>query len=332
MDLVKIVPFNDFWINCTLNARFSCAISLEPTYRKAAYVNSYGYEEKNIYIGNDFKFMDTSYFDDYDIDRKGDILKIKPYSFRNSGSVLEEINELLLSGPVLLYVDLYNFLPGSFTWHRFHWCHYTNIIGYNKETEKYNVLEEDFGYGIREIPAERMLLAFNNSDHFIDYGKNIIKSEMEALCYKVRLNDNKLEPYIFDLKQILSNALRLQEHLRGINVGGLWNFDENYNLYDSLAYAESGIYRVVNRQIGNRFLLEKLFKEKVISGHMYNLLNSDINNLIEGWNLIKNTVIKKQVAKYDPAIIPVIQSKAGELIGGEIDYWNRFSNSFSAVL
>ncbi len=284
-------PFNEFWMNCMLNQAFSIAVSEEPSYRDAAYLNIYRYYPWEAATDKDFRYptIDTLYYmDDPSRFPLSQVIRyIEPRHFRNKEMVLEEIRSILDEGRNLsVNVDLYDWLPGSMAWKKFHWYHYSLFNGYDKERGVFYVIDDTLaGYEEHEIPEERLLKAYGNSEYNVN-------SEYQGPAFYVYNLQEKVQPYELRLVEVLENAERLVRELAEFSTEGMWNVDFDPEKKQAhLTYGLVGVNIICNRHIANMSLLSSLRKKNLINEALSATLTAQLDTVRDGWDLIKDRFV-----------------------------------------
>ncbi|WP_209859766.1 hypothetical protein [Paenibacillus shirakamiensis] len=284
-------PFNEFWMNCMLNQAFSIAVSEEASYKDAAYLNIYRYYPWEAATDKDFRYptIDALYYmdDPARFPLSQVIQTIEPGTFHNPENLLEEIRTTLDHGRNLsINVDLYDWLPGSLAWKRFHWYHYSLINGYDKERGVFYVIDDTLaGYEEYEIPEERLIKAYTHSEY------NVNPSYDGPAYYVYNLQDS-IQPYELKLTEVLDNAERLARELRKFSMVGMWNVDADPEKRQAhLTYGLVGVNIICNRHIANTLLFQSLREKGLIDESLYASLSEQVEWVKDGWNVVKDRFI-----------------------------------------
>ncbi|MFF2886821.1 hypothetical protein [Paenibacillus sp. NPDC057967] len=284
-------PFNEFWMNCMLNQAFSIAVSEEPSYRDAAYLNIYRYYPWEAATDKDFRYptIDTLYYLDnpakFPLSQA--IRFIEPGHFRSKDTVLEEIRDMLRGGRNLsVNVDLYDWLPGSMAWKKFHWYHYSLFNGYDEERGTFYVIDDTLaGYEEHEVPSERLLKAYGNAEY------NVNPNYMGPAYYVYNLQDN-IQPYELKLAEVVENAERLVKELGAFSIEGMWNVDPDPEKKQAhLTYGLVGVNIICNRHVANTSLLRSMQEKKLISEPLCQSLSEQLGVVRDGWDLVKDRFV-----------------------------------------
>ncbi|MFC9774199.1 hypothetical protein [Paenibacillus chitinolyticus] len=284
-------PFNEFWMNCMLNQAFSIAVSVEPSYRDAAYLNIYRYYPWEAATDKDFRYptIDTLYYmDDPARFPLSQVIRyIEPGHFRSKETVPDEIREMLEGGRNLsVNVDLYDWLPGSMAWKRFHWYHYSLFNGFDKERGTFYVIDDTLaGYEEHEVPEERLLKAYGNSEY------NVNPSYLGPAFYVYNLHE-KIQPYELKLTEVVENAERLARELGEFSIEGMWNVDSDPEKKQAhLTYGLVGVNIICNRHIANMSLLRSMREKGLISEALHESLSGQLGAVRDGWDLVKDRFV-----------------------------------------
>ena len=175
----NILPFNEFWVNCDFNSRFSILTSYDEAFRKFAYNNTYKYTIAWR------KEADTRLYDMYiesTNDECANCLDYIPVSgIKEKNHMPGVIKKLVLNNEAFLIgVDLYNYIQGSVCWNKFHWYHYSLVKGYDDQKDIFYVLDDNLsGYHEFEIATQKLIMAAK-------------KNQMDYDGYIVLINENKI--------------------------------------------------------------------------------------------------------------------------------------------
>ncbi len=291
-------PFSDFWQNCQLNNVFSVLISVEPSYRHAAYLNDYSYyiSENSIdnyssarflnldYIGGIKKYIEDILIYKKVLDqdnRWSKVINIEKYYFNNNERFIEEIQEKIKNGQVIsVGVNLFYWIKGSISYNQYHYNHYALITGYDDDKLQYNTFDDDlFGYKSHMIPEEQFRIAFLNSDC------------KEPPAYLISVCED-IQPYKLSVYDVTTGARRVMDSISKLNTDNIWGICAAPNKFgEAVDNCVINANRIVNRHQGNKLLFESLYSLGVVK-------NTDIigkyicteNELIEGWIEVKNLI------------------------------------------
>jgi len=202
-----ILPFDKYWIDCEFNAIFSVMTSIDESFYDFADINAYSYKLRNdkTPCGTDVEFIKLDNAKYIQSEYVTGCISKTPITLKDSEDMLVTIIKLLTDYTLLVGVDLYNWIPRSICWQKYHWGHFTLVQSYNKAEDTFSVLDESLtGYGEHRIPRERFIDAIQNSkqneDGFILHYNTPSKYR---LCFDdVLLNAQRLTT---ELTQILNS-------------------------------------------------------------------------------------------------------------------------------
>ena len=270
---LEIKPFNDFWMNCELNNMLSILCSVNNTYRKCAYLNSYKYylyEPKELCKGIDVYRNDLYEF----IDR---YVEVVPYDFLNQETIIDEIIEKICEGtPIGIAVDLYHWLPNTIIYQKKHWYHYSMIVGVDQLKNEFIILDEDNqGYREHRVTKDKVIKAF-------------LPNVMESQAIIFRMKYNKISDYSIDNKNIIQYSKKIIESIDTIPEV-IWDNELGREKEQAIKMMIASTSRIYNCQISNKFLLKELFDEKK---KMYNDLYEILEFNEKSWRNIHNYLMK----------------------------------------
>ncbi|URN93893.1 MAG: hypothetical protein NAG76_19010 [Candidatus Pristimantibacillus lignocellulolyticus] len=300
----KIKPFDEFWMNCILNQMFSVACTIEPSYRYAAYLNSYQYFRWEAATDPLFRYptIDSMYYLDYLYANEGKkqefslsnvVGPLDLYYFKDNDNYLQEIKELCRTKQIFsLNVDLYYWIPNSIAYEKFHWYHYSLFNGYDEKTSTYYVIDDNLdGYMEHGVPEERLVAAYENSE----YCTNPNYKLPPILKYSIR---EEIPPYELSLEEVRYHAARLITEIQAFQIEGLWNIElDESRLNDYLTYSMVGLNIIANRHKANDSLIRSLHELLLISTSTYEMLLSQIQDIRNGWEHTKQLFIKASILR-----------------------------------
>ena len=332
-------PFSYFWLNCQLNNVFSVLVSVEPSYRFAAFLNDYSYNINKLPIGNHstVRFLDLNYKDglkkyiqDVLIYKKdilsnqdspwSKVVSIEKYYFKSPDRFLEEIQDLLKNGQsISVGVNLYYWVMGSIAYEKYHYNHYSLITGYNEEKHEYHTFDDDlFGYKLHMIPEERLCTAFSKSD---------LK---EPPAFLINVFDN-VRPYKLTINDVLNCADTIRKNIASIDIDNLWDVDAlEKDFCEAIDNCVINANRVVNRHIGNKFLFESLYTLGIVKDK--NSIDKYMkieDELIEGWIEVKNVIAMCKYSGKNILSIEKIDGLDKKLLRKEINIWTQVLEEFA---
>lgn len=318
---LDIQPFKDFWINCMFNMLYSVLISVEPSYRFAAYLNNYSYNISE--IETPFKTKVNYLLLDplknfYEKHGTNLLFESQPITFKDNPNFTTYLKELIKQGKIVLVgVDLFYWIPRSICWKRYHWEHYSMINGFDDDKKVFYVFDENIlGYDQYEIPEERFCVAVKNSP-----------LEPHGFIY----NTKCIKPFKLSLNEVAFYAERLMNELTITNSKPLWQLsDADYTAGHMQDLFSMYIFQIVNRHKANQLLFRTLQTQEIIpdSTITHNLIQY-CQNLQSGWNQTKAKFMWTYVSKDKQSDIKAINEQCKALLGKEHEMWNSFLSSFT---
>ncbi|GGG14426.1 hypothetical protein [Paenibacillus aceti] len=323
----KLVPYNEFWMNCILNSAYSIATSVDPSYASAAYMNNYSYKSWGAFM--DMEFITPTlevldYADDWDNFVLSRVIKGEtPVFFEDPAQFLTELRGMISNQKwIKLNVDLFYWLPKNIAWDRFHMSHYAIVNGFDLQRKLYSALDDDIdGYGVHFIPEERVIQAFTNSWAMTEPDYEL----PHAYIFEI---EEEPAPYQLDKSEVIDHAKRLAEELSAFSFDGLWNFKEEHKpeIDEYIRIALIGINIIENRHLGNELLFNKLIELQLIDEPLHQYVIKSTKKLKFGWKMIKQIFINKLVSEDKDIDAPLIRAKAQELLMIEQDMWSTVAN------
>ncbi|REK69097.1 hypothetical protein [Paenibacillus paeoniae] len=318
----KIIPFNEFWMNCILNSAYSIATTKDNSYADAAYINNYSYSSWEAAIDPEFispTIEVLNYADKWESFVLCEVIETEiPVFFEDTQNFLVELQQIISEQKIVrLHVDLFYWLPKNIAWNRFHMSHYSIINGYDTEKREYFILDDDIdGYGTHVIPEERLIKAFYNSNAMIDPDP----ATPHAYVYCIR---DSIVPYKISITEVKSNAERIVEELSVYSFENLWNFkeDKKDEINEYINISLIGINIIENRHIGNGFLSKRLVELELINSTTFENMKTQLAKLQRGWKTIKQVFINSMVSDTKEINIDLIRSKANEMLSREKEMW-----------
>ncbi|WP_068775914.1 hypothetical protein [Paenibacillus sp. FJAT-26967] len=317
----ELKPYNDFWMNCILNAAYTIAVTVDPSYKYAALMNDYRYKTWGAAIDSSF-ITPTLDVLDYEENWNDFILhqviaKETPHTFKDSADFLSELKEIIADKQIIkLNVDLFYWLPKNIACNKFHMSHYAIINGFDTRAKMYHVLDDDIdGYGTHLIPEERVVEAFMNSGAMTD------KEFGGPHAYIYHLQD-QIVPYRLSLQDIQNHAARLKRELADFSFDGLWDIKNSDRFDDYIRISLIGINIISSRQAANGMLIQAMNELDLVDESLFQALRLHVNKIQHGWKSIKQIFINKTINGDKTLNLPLIQSKANELLGLEMKMWS----------
>jgi len=323
----RIKPFDEFWMNCILNQMFSVACTYEPSYRYAAYLNSYQYFRWDAATDPQFRYptIDSMYYLDFLYRNEGNknhefslsrvFGPLDLHYFSDEDNYLQEIRELCKDNQVFsLNVDLFYWIPNSMAYEKFHWYHYSLMNGYDDATSTYYVIDDNLdGYMEHGIPEERLILSFENSECRTNPDYEL----PPVLKYNIR---EEIPLYQLTLQEVCFHADRLIREIRSFSIEGLWNVElDESRLNDYLTYSVVGLNIIANRHKANESLIRSLHELSLIPFDTFEQLLTQIQEIRSGWEFVKQHFMKASIQrKLDR---PQCYKLAESLFAKEVTLW-----------
>lgn len=308
MSKLNCKPFGDFWQNCVLNNVFSIITSIEPSYKLAAYLNDYTYnvggraiDECTIvkylditydsglkkYIEEKLINKNVNYVDEEKI--WCNIISINNYSIKDETEFLTEIEELIKNEKkILVSVDLYYWIPGGLLYENLHYNHYALITGYDDTNDIiYYTFDDDmFGYREQKISKERFVTAFS---------KATLKNPR---AFEIIIDEKNLIPYKLNKDEIASSTEKILNDILKLPNDSFWEaYSQSGKFCEAIDNSIIRLTKIVDRQIGNKFLFESMNTFGVIKNDsLKSSLIKTTYELYEGWIEFRNTLKR---CKYD---------------------------------
>lgn len=316
MNIKNIRPFSDFWINCDFNYCFSILTSIEETYREYACMNSYSYEINEITTprGTIVKYIGLESTDTEQLRFASSKIKKIAITFKDKANLIDDIIYLLKNHILLVGVDLFEWIPKSICWKKYHWEHYSLIVDYYDERKTFAVLDENLsGYGMHEVPIERFTSA-------------VLNSSLKEDGYILRC-DGGLERFEFDSKVVFENALSLKDGLEGMaNENKLWGLSSQdiaeghmFDLFSMYAY------QISNRHVANMKMMNMLLQHSCISKASCELLTQRFFKIKRGWEIVKNRFIRGIESNPHCLDIEYLNELKTQFISEEISTWDALT-------
>ena len=271
---ISLVPFTDFWIECTENDNLSVVISMDDSYKKAAYMNDYKYVVSQKY--NEVLVKRNSSF--YEKIPRISINSVDNYDI----DIINTIRNYVNQGKILyIPVDVFYWLKSSTDWKNKHMLHYEMIIGYDDEKRIVNVFTDDI-HGYHEIE--------------VDYDNFVNAYEMSK-CLEIKeiIPPKILSVYEFDKDLLKKNAIHICDSIEVVlQTNGLFNISE-------VTYEDVGnVTEITAIQTANLLLIKNLFDDGCITLEEFKVLEHFIQECSKKWQIVKGLLIKLLVVKLSP--------------------------------
>ncbi|EMS69248.1 hypothetical protein [Ruminiclostridium cellobioparum] len=305
-------PFELFWMNCQFNMLFSMLTSVDNSYKSAALLNDYSYIVNEMETPNSTKYNELTVRPAINKYINMLLTERNPLNFENKEQCLKLLKELIKKKEIILLgVDLFYWIPNSVCWNKHHWEHYSFINGFDEEKRAFYVFDENFnGYNEFEIPEDRLIKAVMN-----------FPLEPHAFICKLSKNIEKFEPSISEIK---NNAGRIVNEINEIIPIAFWELCEKDFIEGHMCdLISTQIFQIINRHIANQILMQELESE-ICDGLISKSLVKYCIELQEGWNLVKNKLLKIYYSNDKKSLRNDINKKCKSLLLKEIDMWNMF--------
>ena len=244
----EIKPFNEFWINCESTMLHSLLITLDEKYRAMAYVNNYTYEVLH-FPAPSKKWVNEVRVKPEIMDMFQVVLKNKrEVRWKNYDKAVEDIKNFLRQEKIVMVgVDLFYWIPLNMCYHKHHVDHYAIINGFDENNNIFFVMDTDnVKYREFKLPVEDVIEAIAHCDLVYD-----------ALIYDL-CEKKEIEPYMFDMKELIWRAKRIYKSLRPLCRKYFWLMEEKD--YKEGFYRDICVMYIVQincRMKANRLLLKR---------------------------------------------------------------------------
>lgn len=274
--MLNIQPFNDFWINCVVNDKLSIITSMEPSYKKCGFLNSYKYE----LTGSSCWWRELAISNSNCLYESLNIIQ-ENYIYINPEKIIEELIDKLNSECCIsVLVDLFSWLPNSVDWQRNHYHHFRMLTGYDDERKVFFTISDTLnGYKQSEVPFERLMesIVLNDGEFFVQLHK--CKSDVI--------------PYTYSFHDVYKFAVGLKENIKNLLHSRIWILPTDI---DPLRIYTQ-ITKFADRQKANLLLFEQLNKDGLISDIHTNSLRELYTDTFNQWRMLKGKIIKSDIKK-----------------------------------
>lgn len=307
--MIDLLVFNDFWVNCWFNSNFSILTSVNRSYVDAAYMNSYTYitEDYQTPTGTDLRILKLGFTDEVEKVVLSAV-NLTPIMLEDTERISNQIITMLKTNYLYVGVDLYEWIPNSICWQKYHWEHYTLVKGYDESSDSFIVFDENYnGYGAHLIPRLRFEKAITASPFEID--AFLIDFKGDVCDYTICTDDVRKNADRISNELDNSRAEHWQLSKKDISEGHMLDL---FSLYS---------FGISNRQIANGLLVYKLKSYGALSTDEYRLLASIFKELSDGWEKIKNSFMKANLSSPRRLDCIKINDYKNTLIENEIKAW-----------
>ncbi|HEX3047358.1 MAG TPA: hypothetical protein VHY08_21585 [Bacillota bacterium] len=310
-----IKPFSEFWMNCFLNSEISILTSREPSFKYAAYLNDYRYmvAETKTNSPKKVQFVMVAFMNVVSHKYLDPCFSFTPFLFPDKNSGLEKIKELVKQEKMIAVgVDLFYWIPNSFCYQKYHWDHYSVIIGMDEKRKVFYVLDDNLqGFNCFEVPEERFCQAFgslsiNPAAFILDIAPDLKKFEL-------------------NLTEVLFFAEKLSQELRNFDAESLLNF--NHPDIPSEVWFDlfvKYVYQVVSRQTANILLFQALYDQNQIRDSKFiSEKKQQANALKMDWRNLEQMIVKYYRLSPDKLEPGQLYERCDDLFQRELEMWNQ---------
>ncbi|BCJ93737.1 hypothetical protein acsn021_13060 [Anaerocolumna cellulosilytica] len=301
---LHLVPFTDHWINCEINDNLTVLTSLNSSYRLIPLLNDYMYQ-----MAGDLGWitsLDIKY--SRELLSRLEILHKKNSTFTEQ-DYMKDIKACIDQGRVInVVVDLYDWIPESLMYQRYHMSHYSLIAGYDDEEKIFTIYDDDAnGYKQHIIPYERFQKAV--------WRENGI--QIREICLPEHLED-----YTLPVSKVIAFATRIKN-----DITYLTYMTHFFNEIDEmLIHYLSMLSKITNRQKANQQLFSYLAEQKVVRLEVGEELVRLALQLQNQWQTVKSLFIKSMISDCRPDY-KRINTLSYENLLLEHKLWNIFSKA-----
>jgi hypothetical protein len=318
---LEIKPFNDYWIDCIINAQISIVTSREPSLRYMTYLNDYGYEivemETEKYDMNSIPqkigyFLVFKYMNEVFPKYVYKYFSFEPFNFRNQEYGFEKLKELIKHQKLIAVgVDMFYWIPESYCWNKHHFCHYSAVTGFDEARKVFFVLDVNLkGFDCFEIPEERFCQAVK----FYRFSPD---------AYIVTVAED-IEQFQLTLPEVVYYTKKLKQNLESIDIKALldlnaWIFQKNdwFNLFTTF------VQRLLNRQTANILLFNALHEQSLIRDpDIISGLVQQADNLKKQWQIFEQEMVKQNCLSPDQVNSREFCDQCNRLFQLEMEMWN----------
>ena len=308
---LNIQSFGEIWLDCQYNMYFSILQSMDYSYYYMALENCYEYlvhdeitnygTELNM-ITNRVLFDRELYFEEIEV--SVDLCGVE--------DLLEKIYDFLKMGKyVLVGVDLYDWIPESSTYHKYHWQHYALVTGISSCFHCVYVLDAAEGsYKEYKIPQQRFYNAVAASDY---------KSKLRILSWK---HKGITLPYAVSCTKLYENAKQINESIEFVMGEKFWLLsDDEYNTLEYMDLSTMYIYRIFNRHKGNITYFKFLQSELGLDTEKYVKVERE---LADEWKLIQYKLVMNYHGRERHNRMLQLNAMAEKALLKELEMWREF--------
>lgn len=304
----NIVPYSDSWINCYANMVLSL-ICYKNGSDNVSYCNNYNYIlQRDTQLG-----YDDFYFFDYDDDfvKLEEIANTEFITFDGTGEELVQKIKEFVAGEdafVAVDVDLYDWIPNSMCYKKYHWNHFSLITDYCEDKDKFICFDEMHAdYNSFYVSAEQVA---NSLIRRGDVNLIEINQIKEGFSRKVTLGE------------VLTNARRIVDDIESVRDKIFFKLDdEGYRERHYMDLIAMYYQRMESRHYRNSSLL------KIIDNLYVDVLldkeAEEFADLAKHWEKIRHRLIKLYVSESNrERKLELINKQIKEAFDIEQGLWN----------
>ncbi len=318
----EINPFNDYWMDCVVNAQISIVTSKEPSLRYMTYLNNYSYEivemETEKYDINSIPekigyFLIFNYMNEVFPKYLHKYFLFEPFNFRNEELGFKKLKELVKQKELIAVgVDMFYWVPDSYCWKKHHFCHYSLVTGFEEDRKVYSVLDVKIDRFDRfEIPEERFCQAVK----FFRFSPD---------AYIVNVVED-MEPFQLTFPEVIYFAEKLKRNLESIDAKVI--LDMNSRIFQKKEWFDlfaTFVNRVLNRQKANILLLNALYKQELIHDpDIVSGLVEQIENIRKHWHIFEQKMVKQNCLSPNQINGCEFCDQCNRLFQLELKMWNK---------
>jgi len=323
--MLKIQPFNDFWLDCGFNSTISILCSLYEGYKDLAFYNNFIYDLQN-------EGTPTSYtvIIDQNTDKYIDNLFSKEFIEMGS-NISNELKSNIAKAQQNQYifflgVDLFYWVDNSICWHKNHWYHHSLVTEYEDGLSEVIALDDDFnGYQIQRIPFSRAIIA---SENYIKNHPNHINDAYFLIDKHVKEN------FSYNKDDIMCNNLKIIISLDNVLLKNheCWvirNNELNY-IKENLTLFSMRCFQFYNRHKANLMFFNNLYELQFISLIQKESLSQYSIQIMHQWDILKGKLIKTEMqarSHFDSDEFITVTSK---LFQREKEIWSSLNYMLAA--
>lgn len=287
----NIKPLDSFYLDCEFNNIASILLSIEPLLISELKINCYRYYSEIREAKSGVKFNRLVVHFMYSL-MNNRLKKMNSVYYNGKDDLVAKLRKVIDNSMyALARVDLYDYIPRSICYHKYHWYHFSLIIGYDDEKDIFFVFDDDYhGYREFEVSSEKLYQAikrshYSNAVFYVDFCQTMFPKKIE--CFELKKNARRI---IRDIKKIKQEKYYIMS-------------EEDYKIGFDRELTIIMFEKIRNRQIINVQLFEELILNKMLREDEGTQLIKYGNNIIDEWNTLKNMFYMVYEKKYEMADI-----------------------------